>query len=133
MTARVLPLPVWGERHALACRCQPAVLAVWEGRGGRLAFLLRHTLFPLPEERTTWLIETADVASAAIEDLRAAGCWGVPIALGWRPLAEIARVANTWCLRYDADPTRRVELLDAVDAHLAASVERSAVAASSRV
>jgi hypothetical protein len=128
MTARVLPLPVWGARHATACRRHPDVLAVWEDRGGRLAFLLRHTLFPLPEERTAWLISTADVASEVIDDLREAGCWGVPIALGWRPLPEIARVARTWTLRYDADPTRRTELLEAVAAHLDAAAELPAIA-----
>src|SRR5262245_19974563 len=117
--ARMIPLPVWSDRHTVVCRRQPAVVAVWEGAGGRLALLLRHTVFPLPAERTTWLIETADVASPAIDDLRKAGCWGAPIVLNWRPPATIAHVARTWRLRYDADPNRRAELLDAVDAHLA--------------
>jgi hypothetical protein len=133
VTARVLSLPVWSERHATACRRHPAVLAVWEGPGGRLAFLLRHAPFPLPSERTAWLIETGDVASAVVEDLRAAGCWGVPIVLGWRPTDEIARVAATWRLRYDADPSRRIEILEAVAAHLAMSVARPAAVAASGV
>jgi hypothetical protein len=117
--ARMIPLPVWSDRHTVACRRQPAVAAVWEGAGGRLALLLRHTVFPLATERTSWLIETADVACPVIDDLRTAGCWGAPIVLNWRPLATIAHVARTWRLRYDADPNRRAELLDAVDAHLA--------------
>jgi hypothetical protein len=133
VTARVLPLPVWSERHATACRRHPAVLAVWEGPGGRLAFLLRHAPFPLREERTAWLIETGDVASVVTDDLRAAGCWGIPVVLGWRPIAEIARVAATWRLRYDADPRRRTEILAAVAAHLAASTGRSAQVAASGV
>jgi hypothetical protein len=115
----MIPLPVWSDRHTVACRRQPDVVAVWEGGGGRLALLLRHTVFPLPAERTSWLIETADMASPVIDDLRKAGCWGAPIVLNWRPLSTIAHVARTWRLRYDADPNRRAELLDAVDAHLA--------------
>jgi len=117
--ARMIPLPVWSDRHTVACRRQPAVVAVWEGAGGRLALLLRHTVFPLPTERTSWLIETADAAGPVIDDLRQAGCWGAPIVLNWRPLGTIAHVARTWRLRYDADPNRRAELLDAVDVHLA--------------
>src|SRR5262249_47043272 len=101
--ARMIPLPVWSDRHTVACRRQPAVVAVWEGAGGRLALLLRHTVFPLPTERTSWLIETADVAGPVIDDLRQAGCWGAPIVLNWRPLGTIAHVARTWRLRYDAD------------------------------
>jgi hypothetical protein len=119
VNARMIPLPVWSDRHTVACRRRPAVVAVWEGAGGRLALLLRHTVFPLPTERTSWLIETADAACPVIDDLRRAGCWGAPIVLNWRPLATIAHVARTWRLRYDADPNRRAELLDAVDVHLA--------------
>jgi hypothetical protein len=101
-----------GEAH-------PDLVAIFQSRRGRIALLLRQTMVPLPEERSTWLDETRRSARAVIIALRAAGVGGPWLVLQWRSLGQAAEVLHGWRCRYDADPARRAELTRSVERRLA--------------
>jgi hypothetical protein len=101
---------MWDERYDLTCGRHPDLVAVYGSRRGRWALLLRQTIAPLAEERTTWMAETRRAAHAVITDLRAAGLTGRFVVLQWRPIGEIVHVMESWTHCWDGDRERREEV-----------------------
>ena len=112
---------MWVEAYEAICRKHLDVVALFESPHGKLAVLLRQSLVPLPHERGRWLTETRRAAHALTADLQAAGTAGAAngiTVLQWRPFAHVAHILHRWACRYDANPARRAELTDVVDARL---------------
>jgi len=109
---------MWAPTFEAVCRENPELVAVFESPHGRLALLLRHTLVPLPHERTRWSAETRLVANVLTKALRSAGNSDAPVVLQWRPLRQVVHILRRWPCRYDADPARRAELSEIAIARL---------------
>jgi hypothetical protein len=101
---------VFAERYAQACRRHPDLVAVHESPNGDIAFVLRHTLVPLPEEHTEWRRATRAAACDALDDLRGAGFEGSIVVAQWLPVARLARIFDSWPRRWEGDPARAAQL-----------------------
>lgn len=109
---------MWAEHHAVACRKHADLLAVYEGRDGALALLLRQPLVPLNEQRGAWFNATRRASRAIVSSLRAAGLGRRFVVLQWRPPAQVAHILGRWTCRYDADPAHREQLIALMDERL---------------
>jgi hypothetical protein len=109
---------MWVEAYEAIGRKHPDVVAIFESPHGKLAVLLRQSLVPPAHERHRWLRETRRAANALTADLRAAGATDGITVLQWRPVPHVGHILHRWTCRYDANPARRAELTDGVDARL---------------
>jgi hypothetical protein len=103
---------MWSNDCEGACRTSPDLVAAYESPGGQLALLLRHTLVPLSEERAEWLAQTRAAARAIVSGLRAGGHAGSVLVLQWLSLDQVDAILRGWACRYDADPRRRLRLVE---------------------
>ena len=91
-------------------RRHPDLVAVFEGAGGQIAILLRHTLVPLPQERRIWLDETQRAARQIASALRRPWRSAQVLVLQWLPLEDVLRIVHGWRCILDVDVRRRHQL-----------------------